>query len=114
MIFFFLLPDDDDFVAESSDEAVLMNQCIFVRKRSEKWLFTKLSPYSTWLAFVAMAMPHSIKKKQTLECILPTCKVLSQSIHRQTHSASLNVTTLFVDKLLKAASSQHCCNTQAL
>ena len=41
---------------------------------------------------------------KTLQCILSTCKLSSQSIHKQTPNASVNVTTLFVYKLLKAAS----------
>ena len=36
-----------------------MNQCVFVWKRSGKCLFYKLSPFSTWPLFVAMAMPNS-------------------------------------------------------
>ena len=44
------VPDGDDFVAESSDEALLDEPAYFSVKLVWK-VFTTLSPFSTWLFF---------------------------------------------------------------
>ena len=36
-----------------------------------------------------MTTAHSCTQKQTLECKLSASKVLSQSVHKQTHNASV-------------------------
>ena len=89
--------------------------CVCVWKRSGNCLFIKLSPFSTWLLFfVTRTTAYVLSQKQTLECMLSTCKVLPQSVHKQTHKASLNVATLLVDKLPRqpqastVATLRHC------
>ena len=99
------LPDGDDFVLKSSDEAVLDEPvfvlfCFVCGKRFGKCLFTELSPISTWPVFVTKTAAYSLSQKQTLECILSTCKVSPQLIPKQTHNASPSATILFDYKLL--------------
>ena len=52
-----------------------------------------------------MTTALSVTQKQISECTLSICKVPSQSILKKKHNASLNVTTLFVYKLLQTASA---------
>ena len=115
------LPDGDDFDVKSRDEAVLDEPVVFFLLLLflgcwfcfwggglESVCLLNYPHFQHGCFFVTQTTAYSLSQKQTLECILATCKVSLQSVYKQTPNASLNVTTLFVYKLLKAASCQHC------
>ena len=56
--------------------------CSLLRKRCGKCLFTKLSPFPIGPLF-CYHDNSTFNYTKTLECLLSTCKVLSQAIHKQ-------------------------------
>ena len=102
------LPDGDDFVIKSSDEVVFDEPVVFLcvgvcvcEKGLEIVCIRNYPPfqYGCFFLFVTRTTAYALSQKQTLGCMLSRCKVSPQSVHKQTHDASLNVATLLVDKL---------------
>ena len=118
-----ILPDGDDLVAERSNEAVLNEPvpCLQVMvweaegmNMTWKTFVYKIPPWSLFcFCFVAtFTTVHSITQKQTLEHTLSKCKSFI-TIYSETNTQCFSVTTLFVYKLLWAASSQHPTSSRA-
>ena len=98
--------DGDDFIFESGNGDVLdkltPSMYAFFMKTVRN---TILSPFSTWPLYSYHDNSTFNHKKTNLK-VLTVIRKSFITILLQIHNASLNLTTLFVNKLLKAASGQ--------
>ena len=98
--YLFLLVSDD-FVTEKCwwrhvAWIHMMYEYIFFLNSLESLYLHTFPPFQQGCFTVTMTMVPSIKPKRTTECKPSTHNVSSQSIHKQTHNASLNSTTMLV------------------